>query len=373
MPNRNNNTNVSDDSFTWPPPPSPEDEFFEDSITDEELLAAEEVLGVIEDGPEPNATTLVSPDDEFRVQLSQEHMEAFRRATENSFFGTDPISTGTTRRTTTVSGGPAIRFVNHLVDFYGSSDATKTEVTTDPETIVTLRNGNKAKFKDCANINGKYYLKTDKDITLDYFEPERYVHKGDCSCINATFDDNGYITNKVDFYDPRWTKRNTLVEVRDGKMHVMSDYNALPKQYYTECISSNIWYHNSIADQNVDTQKRMKIRARKATNIYKPSPFKPNLKKDYEMGIKSPSFIKTEGKRYTYGIEMETISGKLPQYLDDSLNYLAIRDGSLKDEDGEEYGYEYVTGVLIGDTGLLQTKKLCNALTKYCIVNKKCG
>ena len=70
---------------------------------------------------------------------------------------------------------------------------------------------------------------------------------------------------------------------------------------------------------------------------------------------------------------METISGKLPQYLDDSLNYLSIRDGSLKDEDGEEYGYEYVTGVLTGDTGLLQTKKLCNALTKYCIVNKKCG
>lgn len=364
MPNRNNNTNVSDDSFTWPPPPSPEDEFFEDGITDEELLAAEEALGIIEAGSEPNVTTVTSPDDEFRVRLSQEDLERFRRATENS----------SNRRTITISGGPSIRFTNPLADFYSTgTDTPKTEVTTDPETEVTLRNGNKAKFKDCANINGKYYLKTDKEITLDYFEPERYVHKGDCSSLNATFDDNGYIINKIDFYDPRWTKRNTLVEVRDGKMHVMSDYNALPKQYYTECISSNIWYHNSIADKNVDTQKRMKIRARKATNIYKPSPFKHNLKKDYEMGIKSPSFIKTEGKRYTYGIEMETISGKLPQYLDDSLNYLAIRDGSLKDEDGEEYGYEYVTGVLIGDTGLLQTKKLCNALTKYCIVNKKCG
>jgi len=364
MPNRNNNTNVSDDSFTWPPPPSPEDEFFEDGITDEELLAAEEALGIIEDGPEPNVTTVTSPDDEFRVRLSQEDLERFRRATENS----------SNRRIITISGGPSIRFTNPLADFYSTgTDTPKTEVTTDPETVVTLRNGNKAKFKDCANINGKYYLKTDKEITLDYFEPERYVFKGDCNTINATFDDNGYIINKIDFYDPRWTKRNTLVEVRDGKMHVMSDYNALPKQYYTECISSNIWYHNSIADKNVDTQKRMKIRARKATNIYKPSPFKHNLKKDYEMGIKSPSFIKTEGKRYTYGIEMETISGKLPQYLDDSLNYLAIRDGSLKDEDGEEYGYEYVTGVLIGDTGLLQTKKLCNALTKYCIVNKKCG
>lgn len=34
---------------------------------------------------------------------------------------------------------------------------------------------------------------------------------------------------------------------------------------------------------------------------------------------------------------------------------------------------EYVTGVLIGDSGFLQLKRLCNELSKRCTVNHRCG
>lgn len=335
MPNRNNNVET-DDGLIWstfighaPEPTEPTDNTtpFDDenppTVIDHGLGLESQISA------EPSIITL---DSNSISEAMNSMMQGMQTSGDRGFFNR-PI---TSRRIVSLSD-----MISRESGGIDHPSPTKQDTPIDPESIVTLRTGKTAKFKDCANIHGKYYLKTDENITLDYFEPERYVHKGDCSSLNATFDDNGYLTNKVDFYDPRFVKRNTLVEVRDGKMHVISDYNALPKQYYTECISTNIWHHNSIAGKNVDTEKRMKVRARKATNIYKPSPFKSDLKKDYAMGIKSPSFIKTEGKRYTYGIEMETISGKLPLYLDDQLNYLAIRDGSLKDDDGEEYGYEY--------------------------------
>ena len=295
MPNRRNNNNDEEVSNNVPISHGgiPDDPF-----TTDELLELEGELE--EDSDEIPSPTQIPQNDDFRVQISRNYLAELERLEQNLMFGTNVHSSNENRRTIITShDSDVLTRTNPFNGFDG--EHSKKEVVTDPETVITLRNGNKALFKYCACINGKFYLKTDKDITTDYFEPDKYVYKGDCSCINTTFDDNGYITNVISFYDPRFTKRNTIVEVRDGKMHVMSDYNTLPKQFYTECITSNIWYHNSIADKYVDTQKRMRVKARKASNIYKPIPYKPNLKKDYEMGVKSPSFIKTEGKRYSYG------------------------------------------------------------------------
>ena len=169
---------------------------------------------------------------------------------------------------------------------------------------------------------------------------------------------------------PRWASRSRDDE--DSRDQYLTDYNILPKDSYVECIKTNIFYHKTVSYKAV-LNKQLKIKARKANCIYKPSYNKTNLAKDYAMGVLSPSFVKTEGKRYTFGLEMETISGIIPQYMDSDLNYLSIRDGSLRDANGEEYGHEYVTGVLVGDTGMLQSKKLCNALTSRCMVNRKCG
>lgn len=244
-----------------------------------------------------------------------------------------------------------------------------------PNDIITLRNGNKAKYKDCIDINGRYYLANDPEITTDYFNPQTYCEKRNCGTLFVDFNEDGTVNPKnVCYYIPNRNREinSRLIEVRDGNMNVYTDIDVFPKQFYTECISSNRWFHHSIASKAV-TQKQLKIKGRKVTNIYKSNGYKPDLKKDYLMGVKSPSYIKTEGKRYSFGLELETISGILPNYVDAYLNYLSIKDGSLRDENGDEYGLEYVSGVLVGDTGLLQAKKLCNTLTKYCIVDKKCG
>lgn len=236
---------------------------------------------------------------------------------------------------------------------------------------VILYNGKVAKIEDAVYVQGEYYLPTDNLIVKDYFT-NSFFRKESCGTIHVNFKEDGTIDyDKKDYYHNNG-KIPFLVEINDGKHHVISDYNKVPKDFYTECILRNVFYHESIKKLAV-TKKQIKIKGRKTNNVYDPSYNKSDLKKDYEMGVLSPSYVKTEGKKYTYGLEMETISGCLPGYVDTYLNYLSIYDGSLKDENGETYGLEYVTGILTGDTGLLQTKKLCNELTKRCLVDRKCG
>jgi len=89
---------------------------------------------------------------------------------------------------------------------------------------------------------------------------------------------------------------------------------------------------------------------------------------------KPKTYLNTLGKQYTFGIEIETISGFLPEYLDSELFTSAVHDGSLRDpETGNVYGGEYVSDVLEGDQGMSVLKKLCYQLTKRCLVDKKCG
>ena len=243
-----------------------------------------------------------------------------------------------------------------------------------PADEVSLRNGGIAKFKDCVQIDGSFFLLKDDNVTKDYFREGEYCLKSSSDYLITSFDKNGKMdTRNPSYYFKKYGQTyNNIVQVNDGISHQLADYNKIPKEFYLESVADNIFYHNSVSRYAV-LDKQLKTKGRKATNIYKPSWDRKDLKKDYEMGVISPSFVKTEGKRYSFGLELETISGILPIYVDDYLNYLSIRDGSLKDEDGNEYGLEYVSGVLIGDTGLLQAKRLCNELTKRCIVNKKCG
>lgn len=241
--------------------------------------------------------------------------------------------------------------------------------------FIILKNGKKELLKNCTEIGGHYYDKNDEKICLDYFNPSIYIVKDTSNIIYTKFNNDGNVDAKVlNYYKNKdyHNSNNLIIRLYDEIDLYIVDYNQIPKEFYNECFKTLSFYHKNLKNSSI-SKKELKIKARKSYNIYKPSNNKTNLTKDYLMGVISPSFIKTDGKRYTFGIELETISGIIPFYIEDTLNYQSIRDGSLKAEDGSEYGYEYVTGVLIGDTGLLQTKRLCNILTERCIVDIKCG
>lgn len=97
---------------------------------------------------------------------------------------------------------------------------------------------------------------------------------------------------------------------------------------------------------------------------------------DLDLGKKSPTFLLTNGMKYTFGVEIETVSGKLPYwvYNHNKLSLKCERDGSLKDpKTGKEEGGEYITGVLTGDYGLKNLKTSLREISQRCTIDKRCG
>lgn len=141
--------------------------------------------------------------------------------------------------------------------------------------------------------------------------------------------------------------------------------NKVFNHYYKESIRTGAFEHKDyIKTSDLEKNKKWLYRKRKMhpfTNFHNYMQNKPTI---YNAML---------GKKYTYGIEIETSSGLLPERFDDELFYNSVHDGSLRDEEGQVYGGEYVTDVLYSDLGLLQIKKLCNELSKRCQINHRCG
>lgn len=96
------------------------------------------------------------------------------------------------------------------------------------------------------------------------------------------------------------------------------------------------------------------------------------------LGLDSSSFKAFEGLNFSYGIELETISGCIYNdiYLDSNkdLNMAGVFDGSLRDPDGSgPWGQEYITGVLKGDSGLKQLYDITKLISSKCKVDKRCA
>lgn len=250
----------------------------------------------------------------------------------------------------------------------------KSEVGINPEMLVPLNNGGNAKAKDCVRTNcGRWFKKGDKDVVEDYYSKE-HCYIGSATGVVVTYDNEGLpLSNKLAYSYFKNVKENcAYISWMVGSTQTASyaDLELLPKDKYNECFIDSNFYHKAMK-----MPKAMKYpKYRKVDAIKKSYDDEPlSLTDQYKFGIKSPSYNRTEGKKYSFGVELETIRGYLPYYVDKDLNYEAVHDGSLRDGENEILGAEYVTGVLVGDTGLQQLKRLTNELTKRCKVDKKCG
>lgn len=93
-----------------------------------------------------------------------------------------------------------------------------------------------------------------------------------------------------------------------------------------------------------------------------------DIKNDLRMGLKSLSYNISNGKKYRFGVEIETSKGYLMKRFQKDLNLKSMSDGSIS-------GKEYVTGVLVGDSGFLHLKDICMYMKDFtdCGVNSACG
>ena len=127
-----------------------------------------------------------------------------------------------------------------------------------------------------------------------------------------------------------------------------------------------------IEKKNFKEDNNIKYQYHRFNNIYEFNP--KDIVKSTKFGTFSPTFRITEGKKYTFGVELETSIGRLFRHDYYDLNVQSVHDGSLRGPNGEDpTGGEYVTGVLTGDMGFNQINKLCSVLSKKCEIDKRCG
>lgn len=223
-----------------------------------------------------------------------------------------------------------------------------------------FRNDDKRIIKD--------YIKSEQSLILDDRYTKYYVKiYTDISETGELICKNTYTASRnVSKYLP------SVEDLQNGNKAYISEElisNSTFKELYIESINDGIFALKSKLPEkyvNNFTIKHPRKVYRKVKGMFG----------DFERSIKNipNTYQNTLGKRYPFGIEIETISGYLPLYLDQKLYYSAVHDGSLRDKDtGDVYGGEYVSDVLWGDLGLQQLKKLCFELTKRCLIDKRCG
>jgi hypothetical protein len=86
----------------------------------------------------------------------------------------------------------------------------------------------------------------------------------------------------------------------------------------------------------------------------------------YRRGQITTSYNVTHGLKYTFGVELETNGGYVPEFIQTHLNCKTVRDGSVK-------GAEVVTGILAGDSGFYQLNQQCYHYSKACPIDHTCG
>lgn len=264
-------------------------------------------------------------------------------------------------------------------------DMKDEKVEEDPNRFVKhCKTKEEIKISEAANLyNIGWVRKTEPDIIKDYYSDyyllniinngkqsayllfTKITEDGKLSDPHPVipFDDIKYKTVEIGgIFD--YEKSNLLLSFKKVIVpeELINDKTFL--KYFKESIVDCKFYLKNNIDPS-ELIKRPKIEYRKVN--------KNIIYEKYNTVKKPNTYINTLGKRYSFGLEIETSSGILPYRFDKLIDYTAVHDGSLKDEDGHVYGGEYVTGVLRGDQGLLQTRLLTNELTKRCLLNVKCG
>lgn len=149
---------------------------------------------------------------------------------------------------------------------------------------------------------------------------------------------------------------------------------------YIECINDGCFYKKSellnsdiaswFKKKNIPGHERAK-----SYNLESEPEKKKHLIDSYEkLEIKCGRSANTIAKifgDYTFGVEVEVINGFIPSRIRNKIGVKALKDGSLRHENGE--GIEYVTMPMAGAKGIEVIKLFAKELSKRCEVNNYCS
>lgn len=252
-------------------------------------------------------------------------------------------------------------------------------------------------MKEEINIDGKLYSPTDPSIMLDQVSNTYFlVNYRDQAAngIEATRD--GY--NGVSSY-ANYNHNNKQQYLNDGLLKILrtrgGELLVTPKvvitagrgKLYPPVDEENFMYlYDDYTNPRLNVKNKFRAfnnQVRSFTGNDFSSSLIPDedrkalMQRNYNFGVESPTYKMFEGLKYTFGIEMETSSGRLTDNDTQGLNLKCEFDGSLRETPDQRkedvLGGEYITGVLKGDAGMYQLQKIANKLSDKCTINSKCG
>lgn len=235
---------------------------------------------------------------------------------------------------------------------------------------------NKLYAKDkYVRLSGKYYLLSSNLIAIDIFT-NKYGLKRNMKCVlSIDKDTNKMITSYTS------NDINKLIPIILCRKDYNSFINILPEPqllrdtHYIYCENKLIaeklgfvedYIHGVFRTSSTDLNNYLPRPNYKAYNATKKKSQFSNKMEASKFGVDSFTNLITQNKYYSYGVELETSSGYVPPYVMNDLNLRCVRDGSIQ-------GGEYVTGILVGDSGLEHIKDITVELSKRCKVDKTCG
>lgn len=226
---------------------------------------------------------------------------------------------------------------------------------------VLLKNGQYAHKDEVVTINNSLYLKTDNSIAEDAVLGgwnKKTMMKAYASQLTK-------VGSKWVLSGSAYTRTVVpIVNLGEQGTFGVINVDVAKNAGLVEGLKSGLFYDPALAKDSQAKFLAFNAIKRKGTL---------GINKQAYYGISSPSYKFSEGKKYTFGLEIETSKGIFPAYLHSEHNVECEYDGSLKDDDGVAYGGEYITGVLTGDTGVDYLRRLCYELSRRCEVNNKCS
>lgn len=219
----------------------------------------------------------------------------------------------------------------------------------------------------------KYYRIESPFISYDYSTCAYALRKGlkHYGIVGLT-KDNGPIFGRFSSYQggPRALTAEDGVHFEE---YVVLSYDILNGKW-PEDVATGMFYDPKFPNLNLN-----KLKAKRKLNY-------GNVNIDYNANGRNPEFAKTVKayentkipiskeverigkyfKDYTFGIEFETTTGTIPQYLLGRLGLVPLRDGSIA-------GYEYTTVPLRGVKGIQTIINICKELNKRCEYDHTCS
>lgn len=197
-----------------------------------------------------------------------------------------------------------------------------------------------------------------KVLFLDYYTGEPIIPSESQECVLKYDIQTNTILEKC--YTVK-RDRTVPAQLHDGSIIVIISIEVALELGFIYQTNSDRVLHPSIVNFDAKVNNAF-------NNFNYSFPYDPSLPNSMTLqyGTKSLSYRITEGLQYTFGIELETSSGFIPNFLAYKYNMKCLRDGSIT-------GGEYVTGVLKGDSGILQLSQITKLLNKHCKVDHKCG